>query len=467
MNKIKSRLNKVGERLLEQAADIQYLANLGFFGTEVLSPPGWNEPVRLPPREEIGLFGSGDAESKRPQDLSDSQGRRRTPVLLATHFLRKWFEWRSLSSRLARFFGVDGRDSLLIRPNPGRVDGVEILAERLAANEGFLSAYRDKLLPRPLSQQEVGAEDLVMSFTQLGEHDRLLRGLIQYSQERGADSEVVWSSLKDLTGMADRILNRLSTSNSQSETVGRQLRAYRYSTLSLSWLLEAEESEGEEDQVGSPIIDQVYDGLDGAGVARAEVSRYLRSKSGKRSEHQGYWRLANSVLPRLFQTVSEIGLKRSIETITDEDFQGGSDTPLRTKSHFVITPKQEADPDEMDDASVCIALAIRDEFHPGLQIDNGGVQSGSEANEEWEESSRKQRISDFERVVERVKLWLARYGREEQIVLMITDLRRDSGRLKIQNRAIFQAWHDRGVGIFVAVPDVDGTELSLVSTGLE
>lgn len=438
MHKIKSRLNKVGKRLLEQAADVQYLANLGFFGTELLSPPDWNEPVRLPPREEIGPFGSGDATSKSPQNLSDSRRRRRTPVLLATHFLEKWFEWKSLSRRLSRFLGVDERDSLLTRLNPGRVDRVEILTERLAVNEGFLSAYRDTLLPQPLPQQEVGAEDLVMSFTQLGEHDRLLRGLIQYGQERSADLEVLWSSLKELTGTADRILNRLSTSNPESETVGRQLRAYRYSTLSISWLLEAEESEGEEDQVGPPLLDQVYGGLDKAGITSAELERYVESDTpGKRPEYQEYWRLAMFVIPRLFQTVSEIGLKRSIETITDEDFQGGSDTPLKEKSHFVITPEQEADPDKMGDASVCIAL-----------------------------SRGKQKVSDFERVVARVKLWLARYGRGEQIVLIIADLQ-DTRRLKIQRRSIFQAWHDRGVGFFVAVPNADGTKLSLVSAGPE
>lgn len=473
MNKIKSKLNSLGRRLLVQASYIQHLADRGLLDHQDSSQLGWMDPVRLPPESDVGLFGLGDspvsdAKSRDTEKLSAPSGPRRTPVLLVTDFLKDWFEWKVLSGRWVRFFGVESQNSLPYRFDFEDVEVVEILVDKLAKTENYLKAYRDSLLPESGLERGTDEGNLVLSMAQFGEHDRLVRGLLRYAEQHEAPSETLSLSLRNLEDLSEEIIERVRTLPRQSKTSARRLRAYRYSTLSLSWLLNAEDSNGETGDANSSLVSRVYQAIDETNGIGDNIRKRVSNVPVPNVPHvveAKNARVVMATLPRILRTIGEIGLSRFVEVITDDDFQGGTETPVSIPSVQVLTSRQDADSVELRNASMCIALAISDEFHPDLPVRDGNSQSENAKGESESRSSVDDRRSTFDQTLRHVRWWLARYGSRETALLIITDLW-NTGQFAKKHSRVLQAWRDRGVSIVVAVPNPNGTNLSFIDTGL-
>ena len=285
-------------------------------------------------------------------------------------------------------------------------------------------------------------KDVISSVARFGEYDRLVRGLARKTRQHVQRSD--WLSTlrageKDIAALIHLVLALMQ----KSDTAAAQLKAYRYSSLNLSWLI--------------PRNEEIFrDMFEGDLSFFSRLYRRIDKREG-RQPMQSEESQANSVLRRVARTVEEIGLDHFVQSIEEHDFYRGKDTLFAGQSAQIITSRKEATSDNRTDADICVGLAISDDFYPGPPPNRN-------ARREKRRSKRlEQRLSDLDQVLKQVKEWIAEYGPEGKTVLIITDLWAPE-EFADRHAQIFEAWGSRGTEIFVTVPDHNGTSLSVVDS---
>lgn len=476
MSHFEKRLNMLAGRLVEQAGYIQFLTDPVISSSQEDSPiSDWRDPVTLPSSEQAReiLRSSERSEAKGAlRDLKPS-GTRRTPVLLATHFLEDWYEWQVLSYRFAYFFGKEVSD-VLPGPSARLKESVSEQVDVLAASEEFLEALRasaptgaEQYLAGDLlaDLQEVGSgetendaenpdrkdvKDVVSSVARFGEYDRFLRGLSGKTRQHDQRPEWLHTLVLNLDRVEEALIDLVLGLMRKSDAAATQLRAYRYSSLSLSWLISRNEKVFADLFGGHlPFISRLYRRIDQA----EEKQRTVASTRAEESQ-------AKSVLRRVARTVEEIGLDHFVQSIENHDFYRGKNTLFAGQSAQIITSREEAASDNHIDADICVGLAISDDFYPGPP-------SNRNTRREKRRSKRlEQRLLDLDQVLKQVKEWIAEYGPDGKTVLIITDLWAPE-EFADRHAQIFEAWGNRGAEVFVTVPNHNGTSLSVVDSNFE
>lgn len=512
MTRIKSRLNKLGRRLVRRSRDVQYLINRLSSDEQDAASDGlnpWLSPVQLPPANQIQVVptpeeGVASESDTRDHDASDeNSSRRRTPLLVGTHFLEDWSEWYILSRRFVDLAGTRTLDEFLYEVSPDRVRGVSDQVEGLVAAKGYLEAFAQTHAPNENAPTEEDRSqrnglvdqlrqvasgdtdtrvvtpdpaDLVSSIFRVGEQDLLVRGLIRHAQRHYNQVPFPLRTLQSRLGeTADAILRFATPIVKENEAAARRLRAYRYSTLSLSWLLDGNENEksaltnSKDQENGGSLINrlcrEVDDNLKRAGM---ESGRYLRTilreggEEGLQQRHP-----SEDVLRRAARTTREIGVGRfakmveGVGRVTGRKQDGQSALVAPNTSMQVISSNQEGLSREGTcDADVCIAFSLSKKYYPGVSEREKSGRARRARERRLDEELRKRR-SELEKVLEGVQQWLADYGPTGKTVLIITDLwvPRQFGEY---HASLFEGWSSRGASIFVAAPNHRGTALSLV-----
>lgn len=455
MKGIKERLNDSARRLAARASDLQYLSKeFGQLSSGRSGNSAWQTPAELPPEGEIPSLQAENAPAltarSGDKSLSDEEERRIRPAFLATYFLQKWFEWEVVSRRWIRFSGASSRDQFLYSVSPEVLDRAGKLVDWLAGTPGYLEAYSKSM--RPGGELDLNSEDgdsAVSQIIQFGEHDRLVRGLRSRRRLRVDQPPKVYRKLIEFfDSSAERVVELLPNLLRQSEVARRQLRAYKYSTLNLSWL--RRDRNGEEN-TGGHLIGRVYDKME------------IVERSAPSQIYDPYFFYDDQelfeTLVRIHQTVREIGLRRLVQTVTDKDFQSGPETPVVDRTVEVIGGRERGPTDieknEDEDPDLCIALSISDEYYPGRPFANGDRGSRNTG------SKFRGRQRDLNRMLDRTQEWLVRYGSPGTAVLIITDLWAPK-QFASQYGSVFEAWGDQGISTVIAVPNADGNALSFV-----
>lgn len=456
MESIKERLDGLARRLATRAEECQYLFDE--FGKSLSGSsenPIWQTPVELPPKNEIPPLQAKDdpPRKSRPEveNQSDREKRRIRPAFLSTYFLREWFEWKVLSRRWVKFYGASSIDQLLYSVSPEVLDraGSRVVS-RLADTRGYLEAYGEFMRPQAISDLNPDDGDSAVSWIiQFGEHDRLVRGLWSLRRERIDKPPDVYRELIDFFDSGgEMVIERLPDLVRESEVAKRQLRAYKYSSLSLSWL---RLDEADEDSAEYHLIDQIYNELE------------KLNRSSQERIYDAYFFHDDlglfKTVDRIRQTVREISLGRFLQTVTEREFQSGSETPVGDRTVKVIGGGEqnpvEVEGREEGGADLCITLSISDEYYPEPPFADGDQTDGTPGSE------LRRRMRDLGRAIDQTMEWLIRHGSTGTAVLIITDLWVPK-QFESQYKSVFEAFSDQGISTLIAVPDSDGTDLTLV-----
>lgn len=456
MNRIKKKMDDSARRLTARASDLQYLFK-EFRGLSSNRPENsaWQTSAELPPRGETpSLQVEEDASAltsrSRDKSPSDREERRIRPAFLATYFLKRWFEWEEVSRRWVRFFGASGRGQLLHSISPEVLNRADRLVDRLAGTTGYLKAYSNSM--RPQGEPDLDLEDgdsAVSRIIQFGEHDRLVRGLRTRRRLREDQPPEVYSKLiKFFDSSAGQIIDLLPNLLRQSEAARRQLRAYKYSTLNLSWL---RRDRNDEENTGRHLIGRIYDTAERIG---RRVPSQIHAPHFFFDDQKLF-----ETLVQIHDTVREIGLGRLIQTLTDKDFQSGPETPVADLTVEVMGGRRQGltdvESEGNEDTDLCIVLSISDEYYPGPPLADGNRTDRNAA------SRLRGRQENLDRMLDRANEWLIRYGSTGTAVLVVTDLWAPK-QFENQYKSLFEAWGDQGISTIFAVPNADGNALSFV-----